>query len=346
MQYSVVFPGGVVDYHFDKSFGLLAQITGERECILITDNTMAEIHGGLFTAYKTIVIPTGEEQKNWQIIERIAEELYNHRAHRKTILLGVGGGVITDITGFIASVYMRGVPFGFVPTSLLAMVDASIGGKNGVNMGNQKNFLGAIQQPEFILYDTSFLNTLPQAEWSNGFAEIIKYACLFDEALFRELGEHTLDYYVENRPALYEVIKKCAGWKNKVVLEDERESGIRKLLNFGHTTGHAFETLYKLPHGHAVALGMLVACIVSEIYAGLSPGVRLQLQSLLAQYLLPVNLSFEPGKVIEVLKMDKKRNGEQVDYILLNKVGNGSIATLPFEAIEQALVSFQHDRNR
>src|SRR5690606_33402530 len=133
MQYSVVFPGGEVKYLFDTPFKSLHELVNKEECVIITDDRLAALYSGPFSEYKTIVVPTGEHQKNWQVIETIAEELYNHEAHRKTFLLGVGGGVITDITGFIATVYMRGIKFGFVPTSMLAMVDASIGGKNGVN---------------------------------------------------------------------------------------------------------------------------------------------------------------------------------------------------------------------
>lgn len=342
MQYSVVFPGGTVKYLFDITFSSLSELVPSENCVILTDNIVAELYGGLFASYRTIVIPAGEGEKNWQIIENIAEELYQFEAHRKTFLVGVGGGVVTDITGFVASIYMRGIPFGFVPTTVLAMADASIGGKNGINFGRQKNFLGTVNQPEFILYDLHFLDTLPDTEWSNGFAEVIKYACLFDKNLFGELQENDIGHYRNNKAALQEVILQCTDWKNKVVLQDEKETGERKLLNFGHTAGHAFETLYQLPHGYAVALGMIAACIVSETNAGLDKEVKYDLAKLLQQYGLPVKLSFNTEQVMNVLKMDKKRNGDELDYIVLDHIGNGKIMTLPFDAIEQALLSFSH----
>ena len=174
------------------------------------------------------------------------------------------------------------------------MTHAAIGGKNGVNMEFHKNILGTIQQPKFILYDGAFLKTLPDEEWSNGFAEIIKYACLFDDDLYRELHQHTIDFYKQNDQALEQLIAKCADWKNKTVLADEKEQNSRKLLNFGHTAGHAIETLYNLPHGHAVALGMIVACIVSEKVCGLDKKAKESLIELLLQYNLPIRLSINP----------------------------------------------------
>lgn len=341
MQYSVSFPGGKVTYDFDGSFGRLQAFAGS-DAIIITDSNIAALYGAYLAGFKTVVIPAGEEQKSWQMVERIAAQLLEHEAHRKTILVGLGGGVITDITGFIASVYMRGVRFGFVPTTLLGMVDASVGGKNGVNLGRQKNFLGAIRQPHFILYDTDLLKTLPAREWSNGFAEVIKYACLFDADMFEELARQNIAFYTENPDALSAIIQKCTTLKNKVVLEDEQETGIRKLLNLGHTAGHAFETLYKLPHGFAVGLGLIVACIISEETNGLDKEVKARIAAMLSRYGLPTNLLFDVPEAMQVLKMDKKRNGAEMDYIVLSAIGNPEIKKVSFETIHNALTRFAH----
>lgn len=319
----------------------LKALTGNADCVIITDSNMAAAYTGLLGSYKTVVVPAGEEGKNWQMIESIAYELLQFETHRKTFVVGIGGGVITDITGFVASVYMRGVPFGFVPTTLLAMIDAAIGGKNGVNLGSQKNFLGSVQQPQFLLFDLNFLATLPETEWSNGFAEIIKYACIFDKALFNELEQRNIEYYKQDKTALQDLIRKCCDWKNKVVQQDEKETGIRKLLNFGHTAGHAFETLYTLPHGQAVGLGMIVACIVS----GLHGEETKRLSMLLQKYQLPVHIPFDTEEVMNVLQMDKKRNGNQIDYIVLKEIGEGAIKSLPFDTIRQALLSFKDVSN-
>lgn len=342
MQYSLSFPTGEVNYIFSKATEALTAITAKDSCILITDANVAALYPSFFEGYKTLIVPAGEANKIWENVKIVAEQLLEYEAHRNTLLIGIGGGVITDITGFIASVYMRGIPFGYVPTSLLGMTDAAIGGKNGVNLGFHKNILGTIQQPKFILYDIAFLKTLPDEEWSNGFAEIIKYACLFDEALYQELSQHNIHFYKHNDQDLERLIAKCADWKNKTVLADEKEQNGRKLLNFGHTAGHAIETLYNLPHGYAVALGMVIACIVSEKVCGLNKEVKESLFELLLQYNLPVQLSINPERIMEVLIMDKKRNRDNIDFIVLNKIGEAAIKTLSFDIIHQALVSFSH----
>jgi 3-dehydroquinate synthase len=315
MQYTLTFPTGTVQYLFQESFERLQSLYPSQNCIVITDSNIAALYPSLLQPYKTIVLKAGEDAKSWQMIEHIAEELITLEAHRKTLLIGIGGGVVTDITGFVASVYMRGIPFGFVPTTLLGMADASIGGKNGVNLGLHKNILGTVNQPEFILFDTAFLKTLSDEEWSNGFAEIIKYGCLFEPALFEALSNHDIHFYQQHGQALESLIAQCAGWKNKIVLADEKESNIRKLLNFGHTAGHALENSYHLPHGHAVGLGMVIACIISEKVYGLDKGVKSRLIALLEKYNLPTSIKFDIEKVMPLLKMDKKRNTDTIDYI-------------------------------
>ncbi len=243
---------------FQNVYTTLKASYKKEDCIIITDSNIASLYPEICAYYNTIIISPGEGQKTLQTIEALATQLLQLGAYRKTALIGMGGGVITDMTGYLAASYMRGVSCGFIPTTLLGMVDAAIGGKNGVNVGMHKNILGTIRQPSFIHFDTSFLNTLPHAEWSNGFAEIIKYACVFDKGLFDELSSHDIDFYKNDNNALQQLITKCIGWKNKIVLEDENENGSRKLLNFGHTAGHAFEKLYNLPHGQAIAIGMVI----------------------------------------------------------------------------------------
>lgn len=336
MLQNVIFPSGSVDYLFHSSFADLRQYAGDARVVVITDKHMADLYPGLFKQYTNLVIPAGEDSKSLQTIENLAQRLLLAEATRSTMLVGVGGGVITDITGFLASVYMRGVSFGFVPTTVLAMVDAAIGGKNGVSTGMYKNVLGTITQPGFILYDNSFLDTLPDSEWSNGFAEVIKYACIFDAPLFDELMANDLGTYRQGA-MLNKLIHRCVNWKNKTVLEDERESGIRKLLNFGHTAGHAIEKLDELPHGEAVGIGMIIACMLSEEIAGLTPSVRVRLKQLLHKYGLPVHIAVQPDKVLDVMKMDKKRKGDTIEYILMEDIGQAVIRPLSFDTIHKAL---------
>jgi len=342
MQQSVSFPSGTVNYMFQSSFEELRSLFPTGEAVLITNEHIFKLYPQLFAKYKTIVIPPGENSKDLHTVESLAKQLLQIEATRKTMLIGVGGGVITDLTGFLGAVYLRGVPFGFVPTSLLGMVDAAIGGKNGVNLGLHKNILGTIKQPQFLLYDLSFLQSLPNVEWSNGFAEVIKYACIFDAELFAELEKNNISYYKHNSEALASLIEKCAGWKNKTVLSDEQETGLRKLLNFGHTAAHAIENLYELPHGKAVAIGMVIACMVSEKVSGLNPLESKRLKALLEQYNLPVHLKIDTKKAMEILKMDKKRTGGNVDYIVMEQTGKAAIKSLPLTIIENVLTDYEN----
>lgn len=336
MHQSITFPSGTVQYLFASSLAEWLQGCDFRNTILIADERVAALYPDDFILFKTLIIPSGETSKDLDTISRLAAELLQMEATKKTFLIGVGGGVVTDIVGFLASVYMRGVHFGFVPTTLLSMVDAAIGGKNGVNIGMHKNIAGTIKQPEFILFDTRVLSTLPEDEWSSGFAEIIKYACIFDPALFEELETKSISYYKEHDNELSALIMRCVAWKNKTVLEDEKENGIRKLLNFGHTAGHAIENLYELPHGNAIAIGMIIACAISEEIAGLDTSVRIRLRLLLDKYHLPVRLEIDVQKAMEILKMDKKRVDNNIDYILLDRIGKAVVRSLPFDKIEDA----------
>lgn len=342
MQYSLTFPSGTVKYVFQSHFGELKQLINPANSILLIDSEVSALHAGLFEEYRKIEIKAEEEYKSLEQVAEIAKQLLKLEAHRKTTLIGIGGGITTDITGLIAATYMRGIDFGFVPTTLLCMADAAIGGKNGVNLGLQKNLLGTIQQPSFIFYDAAFLQTLPSEEWSNGFAEVIKYACLFDAALFEELSEHDIKYYQDDKEALNLLIERCADWKNEVVIGDEKETANRKLLNFGHTAGHAIETLYQLPHGYAVAIGMMIACKVSEKETGLNSSVKNRLQKLLQQYRLPVSIKMNTEQVMEVMRMDKKRYTDTIDYILLEDIGKPVIKELPFSAIKEAIENYNY----
>jgi 3-dehydroquinate synthase len=276
--------------------------------------------------------------KDLHTIEQLSKQLLGLEATRETLLVGVGGGVITDITGFLAAIYMRGVAFGFVPTTLLGMADAAIGGKNGVNMGMNKNILGTIRQPEFILFDSRFLDTLADDEWSNGFAEIIKYACIFDAELFDELCKNNISYYRDqDNEALDKLIARCVEWKNKTVIADETETGDRKLLNFGHTAAHAIENLYDLSHGKAVGIGMVIACMISENVTGLNKEVTARVKKLLSQYHLPVKINIEPARAMELIRADKKRTKDSIDYIVLEKIGKAAVHKLPLTVIEKTL---------
>ncbi|GAA4463411.1 hypothetical protein GCM10023093_11790 [Nemorincola caseinilytica] len=310
-----------------------------QQAVILTDEHIAALYPHLLKDLRVITIPAGEDSKSITTIARLTKELLEIGATRDTLLIGMGGGVVTDITGFLAAVFMRGIRCGFVPTTLLAMADAAVGGKNGVNNGMYKNMIGTIRQPEFILYDIQLLQTLPQEEWSNGFAEVIKYGCIFDAGLFDELAQHDLAWYMQNNDALNKVIERCVAWKNRTVAEDEHEKGIRKLLNFGHTAGHAIEKLYALPHGKAVAIGMMIACHISEQQTGLDAATTQQLEAALQRYHLPVHMAIDTAKVMALLQTDKKRKDDSINYILLQDKGKAVIHPLRLPVIEKALAS-------
>ncbi|MBS1587451.1 MAG: 3-dehydroquinate synthase [Bacteroidetes bacterium] len=341
MQFSVSFTGGEVQYLLGAEFARYAGLVPTDNCIFITDDNIARLCAERLEGKKIIVIPAGEAHKRLDTVETIINELLKMGAQRGTYLVGVGGGVVTDIAGFVASVYMRGVQFGFIPTTLLGMVDASIGGKNGVDVGLYKNVAGSFRQPQFILYDTSFLVTLPDEEWRNGFAEIIKYACVFDKDMFDELARHDISFYRSNEIALQELIAKCVDIKNKVVLADETEQDERKLLNFGHTLGHAIENMYALSHGQAISIGMVAACFIAEDVARLDVNVREQLSALLNRYGLPITIAFDITSVMDVLMKDKKRLGNQIGYILPETIGHAVIHKLTEQQIRQGLKRMQ-----
>jgi 3-dehydroquinate synthase len=321
------FGNAMVQYYFNQKFSQLGSLTDKKRTVLITDENIFRLHGTKFKGWNTIVLKPGEAFKIQATVDTIIEQLIAFEADRQTMLVGIGGGVITDLTGYVASVYMRGIKFGFVPTTLLAMVDAAIGGKNGIDVGPYKNMVGVIRQPEFLLYDISLLFTLPEKEWSNGFAEIIKHACIKDATAFKMLQQLDVQKVQKNKKVLAELIERNARLKSAVVKKDEFEKGDRKLLNFGHTLGHALETQYELMHGEAVAIGMTYACRFSEDLLGFKG--KEKVIGVIQQFGLPTYSSFDADQVLNILKMDKKRVRDEINYILLERIGKAIILPMP-----------------
>ena len=321
--------------YFNAGFGMIDEIADPATTIFITDENIIAGHRNKFDNRRVIVITPGEANKTQATVDSIVTQLIQLEADRKFTIVGVGGGVVTDLSGYAASIYMRGLRFGFVPVSLLAMVDASIGGKNGVDVGPYKNLVGTIRQPDFLLYDSSFLSTLPQSEWINGFAEIIKHACIKDTALFDELEKNSVDTYRSKQALLNALIQRNAEIKCGVVMNDEFEKGERKLLNFGHTWGHAIETKLNIPHGHAVAVGMVMACRLSEKINGFKETDRVM--ALLKKYGLPVAAEADTKEVFKVLKMDKKKDSGAMNYILLNNIGDAAVHRISIDELEKMI---------
>lgn len=322
-------------FYFDHNFSQLKKIADPKSAILITDENLFSSHTATFRNWNTIVLKPGEAFKVQATADSVIEQMIAFAADRKTTLIGIGGGVITDITGYVASIYMRGIPFGFVPTSVLAMVDASIGGKNGIDVGVYKNMVGTIRQPGFILHDYNLLRSLPQNEWVNGFAEIIKHACIKDAAMFRELEAATLTTYQQKKAVLHALVRRNAMIKIKVVQKDEFEKRDRRLLNFGHTLGHALENQYELSHGQAISIGMTYAAHISARLKGFKDTDRVV--KLLERYELPTYASFNKKKVMEVLKMDKKRERKEMNYVLLEKTGKAVMESISLSQLEKII---------
>jgi 3-dehydroquinate synthase len=335
---SFTFSSTTVDYFFDADFSYIEKLTTKETTVIITDENVFAAHKKKFKGWNTIVLKPGEEYKVQQTVDVVIDQLLALGADRKTTLIGVGGGVITDITGYVAGIYMRGIRFGFVPTSLLAMVDASIGGKNGIDVGVYKNMVGLIRQPSFLLFDVSFLKSLPKTEWQNGFAEIIKHACIKDAAMFRLLQQHKLSDFQKDAKLLAALIEKNVLIKTKVVLGDEFEQGERKLLNFGHTLGHAIENMYELSHGQAISIGMTYAAVMSQHLKHFK-GTE-EVVNLLNKYGLPTFAEFDTKKAFKVLMMDKKKDNVSINYILLEKIGKGTIQPLLLVQLQEILKQF------
>lgn len=333
------FSPSATDFYFNGTFSKLKTIVDQKIAVIITDENVFNAHQNKFKNWNTIVLKPGEEYKVQQTADTIIDQLIELQADRKTTLIGVGGGVVTDLTGYVASVYMRGIAFGFIPTTILAMVDASIGGKNGVDVDVYKNLVGTIRQPKFILHDYKMLTSLPVDEWQNGFAEIIKHACIKDAAMFRELQSNSIEIYQKKKKSLAELIRKNAILKIKVVQKDEFEQGERKLLNFGHTLGHALENQYDLSHGQAISIGMTYAAKISEQIVGFKQSQ--QVTDLLEQYGLLTYASFNHKKVFNVLKMDKKKERNEINFILLQRIGKGMIKPIQIDELEQILAEVQ-----
>lgn len=320
-----------VDYFFEASFADLKAVAPQKKAVIITDENIFSAHQKKFKGWDTIVLKPGEQYKVQSTVDAVMLQLIEKGADRQTTLIGVGGGVITDLTGYVASTFLRGIPFGFVPTSLLAMVDASIGGKNGIDVGVYKNMVGTINQPRFLLYDAGLLKTLPDSEWRNGFAEIIKHAAIKDAPMFKQLEDASLESYQKKKEIVQALIKHNALIKTRVVQADEFEKNERRLLNFGHTLAHAVETQYGLMHGEAVAIGMVFASHLSQELLGFVQHHRLK--KLIAKYSLPTELSFDRQKTFTVLRSDKKKEADFMNFILLEKIGKARIEKIPLKTL-------------
>jgi len=333
--WKVKFSTSTVSFVLDGKFASINKMVDKANAYYITDENVYALHEKKFKGKKTIVIPAGEAHKHQATVDFIIEALLNFGANRQAVLIGVGGGVVTDMVGYVAGIYMRGVAVGFVPTTILAMVDASIGGKNGIDVGLYKNMVGLIRQPSFLLYDLDFLKTLPTHQWENGFAEIIKHAAIKDAVMMKALASHDLGFYKKDKKSLTLLIEKNVQIKVKLVQKDEFEKGDRKLLNFGHTLGHAIENQHALLHGHAISIGMVYASKISQVLQGFNDTGLLV--DTLKKYGLPTSMHFDIEQAMQVMQKDKKKAGTGMQYVLLKKIGQAVYETIPMKSLEKLI---------
>ena len=334
------FPSGNVECFLDRPWQEIKLLFPGKRLIIITDENLFGIYKNEFDGFDVVVIPPGEQSKKQETIDFVINELLEIEVDKGCILVGIGGGVVSDITGFVAAIYKRGLQHVLVPTSLMGMADAAIGGKNGINAGQFKNVIGTIYQPIIILYDYSFLKSLPLDEWRNGIAEIIKHACICDPSLFKMLEMYELHQLQSDVTLTASLIEKSLQIKMNIVTEDESDHGNRRILNFGHTIGHAVERMNDLPHGHAISIGMVAACGLSEKYCGLHFSEAARIVKLLARYHLPVDVETDYMSIISAIRTDKKRSDTFIHFILIEKIGKAIIHPIEIAFLEKHLNEF------
>jgi 3-dehydroquinate synthase len=308
------------------------------KCILITDTYVRNHYSHLFPEFDLIELESGEHAKSLETINEIYSKLLDLEADRATFIVGIGGGVVCDLTGFAASTYMRGLDFGFVATSLLAQVDASVGGKNAINFRGYKNIVGTFNQPKFVICDLKLLDTLPEREILNGLAEILKHAIIGDPELFSFLECHFEKRDVgRDRDFFQRVVRDSIAVKAAIVERDERESGERRFLNFGHTLGHAIERTTHLSHGEAISLGMAFAVRYSEKRKKLGDKESERIHSLFDKMKLAMESVFDKTKALVAIKKDKKREADRIHFVFLKDIGTPEVEKISFDELEASV---------
>ena len=310
---------------------LLEELLPKKRVIVISDSNIDRTHHDLLSPYEHILIGQGEQAKSLVTLEDIYRQLIELGADRSVFILGIGGGIVTDIAGFVGATYMRGVEFGFVTTTLLGSVDASVGGKNGVNVGGFKNMVGTFSQPRFVICDVALLHTLSDREFRAGLAEVVKTAILGDEELFELLERTSFEELRQNEELLNEVIIRSVKVKAAVVAEDEREGGRRRILNLGHTVAHAIEKCTsKFSHGEAVAIGLFHITKSALVQKIIAENDAERIFSLIEKFGFCTAQPIEHKQMLDAIKGDKKRSGNALHIILPTAIG----------AVEDRLVEF------
>ncbi|MEW6722567.1 MAG: 3-dehydroquinate synthase [Candidatus Micrarchaeota archaeon] len=329
--------GGDCEIAVGESISSLEEYCRGARTVIVTDANVKKHQGAKFPDCEVLEVGTGEGAKKLSTVESLYRKFLDIELDKSCMVVGIGGGVVSDITGFAASTYLRGVPFGFVPTTLLAQVDASIGGKNGVNLEGYKNIIGTIRQPRFVLCDPGTLSTLPERELRCGFAEVVKHAAIADAGLFSYLEKNAGRALSLEPEAMLRVLEDSVAVKAKIVSVDEEEKGERMKLNFGHTIGHAIEKTAGMPHGEAVAAGMVAESEIAVRMGLMERNHSERLSALLLSLGLPAAVKAPREGIADAIRKDKKRRSEKVLMPVLNGIGSCRIAEVELKKLEGAL---------
>ena len=353
-------PLGSRSYDIKVGGGLLSRLGAEcarlklgQRCAVITDAnvgkhfTKAVLRSLAASGFEPVLVtvPAGEKSKCLAMVEKCHDQLARHRLERKSFIVALGGGVVGDLAGFVAATYLRGIPFVQAPTTLLAQVDSSVGGKTGVNLRSGKNLVGAFYQPRLVLCDLNTLKPLPKREFVSGLAEVIKYGIIYDAVLFAQLERNLPKLLQRDVPTLLSVVSRCCEIKADVVGQDETESGLRAILNFGHTIGHAIENMSgygKYLHGEAISIGQVAAAKLSHRLLGLPSAEVARIEGLFARASLPVRIRLNAAqqrKLFTAMKLDKKVSAGEIKFVLAQKIGKVVWAQQVPEALISQLLS-------
>lgn len=353
---TVTVPLGERTYSILVGAGLLPTLGAEcsrlglsGRCAVITDTRVARkyakrVLASLGDAVAMIEIQPGEPAKRVRVAEQCYEQLAKHRLERKSFIVALGGGVVGDLAGFVAATYLRGIDFVQVPTTLLAQVDSSVGGKVGVNLKAGKNLVGAFYQPRLVLCDVDILKTLPGRELRAGLAEVLKYGIIYDGEFFQRLERDLPLLLKRDREVLVDVVARCCEIKAEVVSKDERESGLRAILNFGHTIGHALETISgygKYLHGEAISIGQVAEAKLSQRQVMLPLEDMARIQTAFSRAGLPTRVRLNKRQfaaLLDAMRLDKKVAGGEINFVLAKRIGEVVCGQrVPVEAIAEAL---------
>jgi 3-dehydroquinate synthase len=321
----------------------LARYLPDTKTVIITDTNVSRLYKKYFPHCQVIEIGLGEKSKTIDTLNYIFGRFVEYETDRSSFILGIGGGIVCDVAGFAASIFMRGLKFGFVSTTLLSQVDASVGGKNGVNFKGYKNMIGTFSQPEFVICDSEMLKTLEKRQFVAGFAEIVKAGAIKDENFFAYLENNYEKALNMDSDVINKLIYDSVLIKSAVVEADEKEKGERRKLNFGHTFAHSFEKLTGMLHGEAVSAGMVLASRLSQKLGLIREADYKRIRTLLENLGLPTDVSFNMSEIFNIMRQDKKREGNTIHLVLLKKIGNAITKKVSLKQLEEMINDLRSD---